>query len=58
MIATDGYATEPMVVDCFVISPGERFDFVMHAASDPALSKHIYLTCVDFEFVIFRLNLL
>ena len=31
MIATDGYDTEPLVVESFFINPGERFDFYIEA---------------------------
>lgn len=31
IIATDGNPIEPIVVDNFVSSPGERFDVVVHA---------------------------
>ena len=31
MIATDGYDTEPLVVESFFINPGERFDFYIIA---------------------------
>lgn len=37
VIATDGYAVEPITVDCVITFPGERYDVVMHATSDPTI---------------------
>lgn len=35
IIATDGYPIEPLVVDSLATSPGERYDIVITATSDP-----------------------
>lgn len=37
VIATDGYPIEPIVVDSFACAPGERFDVVMNATTDPSI---------------------
>lgn len=34
IIATDGSPVDPVVVDSFVITPGERYDFVLNANQD------------------------
>lgn len=39
VIATDGNAIEPIVVERIVLMHGERFDFVLNATSDRSLSK-------------------
>lgn len=39
VIATDGYAIEPITVDCVISFPGERYDVVMHATSNPAIGS-------------------
>lgn len=39
VIATDGYAVEPLTVDCVITFPGERYDVVMHATNDPAIGS-------------------
>lgn len=41
VIATDGNAIEPIIVERIVLMHGERFDFVLKATSDQNLSKFI-----------------
>ena len=31
VVASDGYHIEPMVVESFIINPGERYDFLLEA---------------------------
>ena len=31
VVASDGYDLKPMVVESFIINPGERFDFIVDA---------------------------
>lgn len=39
VIATDGNPIEPIVVDSFVSSAGERFDVVIDVENDSNISK-------------------
>lgn len=39
VIASDGFSIEPIVVDSLALSPGERYDVVMHATSDPNIGE-------------------
>lgn len=39
VIATDGNAIEPIVVERIVLMHGERFDFVLNATSDQNTSN-------------------
>ncbi|KAK3102541.1 hypothetical protein FSP39_012062 [Pinctada imbricata] len=36
IIASDGFDVKPMVVESFVINPGERFDFILNATENVA----------------------
>lgn len=54
VIATDAHPIEPIVVDSFAFSPGERYDVVIHATSDLNIGyfyQHIFF--VQFIFEIF-----
>lgn len=39
MIASDGSPFEPLVVDCFYSTSGERFDFILTPTTDRSISE-------------------
>lgn len=39
MIAADGALFEPITVDCFVSTPGERYDFILDTLTDRRISE-------------------
>lgn len=47
IIAVDGSAVKPFVVDCIVSVSGERYDVVLHASTDQNTSK--ISECVEFN---------
>lgn len=49
VIATDGNAIEPIVVERIVLMHGERFDFVLKGATDRNLSK--FETILKFQLM-------
>lgn len=52
VISTDGYPIEPVTVDSFVSSAGERFDVVIDVENDTNRSKpEAYINhCFIFKF--------
>lgn len=42
VIAADAHAIEPLVVDSFACSPGERYDVVINATCDPSIGINIF----------------
>ena len=58
VIASDGYDIQPMVVESFIINPGERYDFLLEA--DQQFSNYwvraVSMEVINFIFLKFSLK--